>query len=303
MPSDEGEAMASIATAGVVPHVFLTRFNIPANKVESRIYNESWLRERVQLFERYTVPSVRAQDDRDRHWLVYLGADSPTWLVERMSELAEERILHPIYLSGPIGRGELQDTIRALIGARRGMVTSANLDNDDAIATSFLTRVREADWHPRGGALSFANGLVLREDRLRLFRYPENPFVVVADDSATPNFMTCWSDSHNRLARHMDVAVINGDPAWLQVIHQRNVSNRIRGKLTDPRDYSVDFPGVLDDLETPRVGERLRDAVLGNPGRKLRDSVRGQAAKTARQVLGQRRLDNVKYRLLRGRRS
>lgn len=295
--------MSARESQEIMPHVFLTRFNIPANRLEERIYNEQWLQERIELFERYTLPSVRAQDPRSRHWLVYLGDQSPSWLVQRMTALAEDGLLKPIYLSGPLAPGELQEHIRDVTGIRAGLVTSANLDNDDAIAANFLERARSIDWVRERSALTFANGLVRNDHSLREFRYPENPFVIVADRLEVENFTTCWSDWHNRLHRHVFMTVVEGGPAWLQVVHQRNVSNRVRGRLTNPSEHSPNFPGMFEEITPPSAGERIRDAVFENPRRKVRDGVRGWAAETGRQILGQQRVDEVKDRLMRWRRA
>ena len=57
--------------------------------------------------------------------------------------------------------------------------------------------------------------------------------------------LTCWSDWHNQLGRHMDVVEVEGEPGWLQVIHGANVSNRVRGTMTDPARYRALFPGTV----------------------------------------------------------
>ncbi|MGM9778607.1 MAG: glycosyltransferase, partial [Prevotella sp.] len=53
-------------------HYLLTRFNLrlwPHNKVGEETQTEAWLRRRVELFERYTLPSVVAQSCLDFVWI------------------------------------------------------------------------------------------------------------------------------------------------------------------------------------------------------------------------------------------
>ncbi|MCU1424755.1 MAG: hypothetical protein JWM51_1046, partial [Microbacteriaceae bacterium] len=66
-------------------HVLLTRFNLPSAGVESLIRaQEGWLRTRVELFERYCVPSVLAQTSSSYRWLIYFDPESPQWLKDRV---------------------------------------------------------------------------------------------------------------------------------------------------------------------------------------------------------------------------
>jgi hypothetical protein len=46
--------------------------------------------------------------------------------------------------------------------------------------------------------------------------------------------ITIWCDWHIKLASHAELIQVDNLPAWAQVIHARNVSNRIRGWLVDP---------------------------------------------------------------------
>lgn len=61
-----------------VSHVFVTRFNLPTPGPESLVRaQEGWLRNRWELFCRYTVPSMRAQTSCDYDWLIYFDPESP----------------------------------------------------------------------------------------------------------------------------------------------------------------------------------------------------------------------------------
>jgi hypothetical protein len=63
---------------GRATHFVLTRFN-----VRMPIYqhpDESWLPERVRLFEQYCLPSFEAQTNTNFTWLIFADAQSPSWL-------------------------------------------------------------------------------------------------------------------------------------------------------------------------------------------------------------------------------
>src|SRR6185312_13033255 len=114
-----------------------------------------------------------------------------------------------------------------------GDLLTANLDNDDALAATFVARLRAVDTRSDHAAIFFENGLVRSGDRLYAYRDPMNAFRAVRDSRATEP-RTCWADWHTRLGKHMPVQVVGGQPAWLQVVHGQNVSNRVRGRLARP---------------------------------------------------------------------
>src|SRR5699024_5631983 len=111
-----------------------------------------------------------------------------------------------------------------------------------------------------------------------------NAFCSVVEPADAP--LTCWVDWHNRLSRHMPVREIRGAPAWLQVVHGSNVSNRVRGRLTSPGPWVGLFPGALDDVPQPAVGDLARERLLNGPARSVRDSTRTSLRRAAVAILG-----------------
>ena len=132
-----------------VDHVVLTRFNLPNGGVEGLIRaREGWLRDRVALFERYTVPSMLAQTRRP-HWIVYVDPESPAWLLERTSTWRESGVLTPVFRPS-VSREELEADLRAVVGTPGEVLLTTNLDNDDGLAVDFCERVVAAGGPPHG---------------------------------------------------------------------------------------------------------------------------------------------------------
>ena len=127
---------------GDVDHVLLTRFNLPSVGAESYIRAaEGWLRERVELFERYCLPSVRNQTMTERlAWLVYLDPESPTWLKAKAEKWAASSPLEPTYRTEVPRETLVADLRRVTHGSGRMLVTT-NLDNDDGLAADFYREV------------------------------------------------------------------------------------------------------------------------------------------------------------------
>lgn len=266
-------------------HVLLTRFNLPNGGVEGLVRaREGWLRERMDLFERYCAPSVSAQQGAEVTWIVYLDPASPRWLLDRMAPFVDSGLLHPV-LRERVGVPELREDLASVVPTPGSTLLTTNLDNDDGLAVDFCARVAAAaaaTGHRRT-AVYAANGLVLSDDGLFLLRDRHNAFCSVVESWDDP--VTSWSEYHNELPRVMPVVEVDGPPAWLQVVHGGNVSNRVRGRLVAPSAHRAAFAVPLDVRE-PSAREVLIDRAVTAPSRRVRDGGRATARRAGLRVLG-----------------
>jgi hypothetical protein len=278
--------------SGSVDHVLLTRFNLPSIGVESLIRaREGWLRDRVELFERYCLPSVRGQTNQQFHWLVYLDPESPTWLKDRIAELSADGTFTPMFRAS-VSRQDLVSDLRSVSGAHRDGLLTTNLDNDDALANDFVERLQRADLSGDATAIYLVDGLI--KHGTRVFRRTDrrNAFCSVRERWDAP--VTCWADWHNLLGEHMAVLEVDGEPAWLQVIHDFNVSNRVRGRRVAAERYRQGFSGMLDEVVAPGPLEVIADVVVARPRRYLRESGRAALKQVVMTTVGKEGLDRLK---------
>lgn len=280
-------------------HVILTRFNLPSEGVETLVRAQhGWLTERVKLFETYCLPSMVAQTDRRFHWLIYFDPDSPDWLMERIAEHTAQA-QYTARFRVRVSRDDLASDIAEIVGGAGGELTTTNLDNDDALAVDFIERVHDLPRPPRPSVVYFVNGLVKRGDRIYRHRDPHNAYPTVIDSGRRP--LTCWADWHNRLSRHAAPLEVGGPPAWLQVVHGNNVSNRIRGRLSSPAEHRQLFGSLLDDVAEPDACALTRDRVVDRPIRVVRDVGRSGLKDFGVAVLGQAGYQRTKVMLRAGR--
>jgi GT2 family glycosyltransferase len=281
--------------ARTVDHVICTRFNLPTAGPESLVRAQhDWLVNRMALFERYTVPSVRRQSVRDFHWLVYLDPASPAWLRQQLQPLVDEGLLTPSYRES-VAWQELASDVRELTGATRDVLLTTNLDNDDALAPNFVERLhRLAVAHP-GSALFLRAGLVLHGDAVFLRHDAHNAFCSVSEPWQSP--LTAWRDWHTLLGEHLPVVSVDGDPGWLQVVHGQNVSNRVRGVRVCPTAYRSCFPGLLDEVPVVDAATLAVDRALRSPARGATEAVRGVGKWVVLSTLGKDGLDRLKQRV------
>lgn len=278
-----------------VAHVLLTRFNLPSRGAESYIRaKESWLRERVELFDRWTVPSVRAQTRREGlAWIVYLDPASPAWLVERIDALAAEGLLHPVYRE-EVPREVLLADVAEVLGQEPDVLVTTNLDNDDGLSPDFSERVRAAAG-TRRSVVYVDTGLVLSDRGTYLRHDPHNAFCSVAEP--WEGAVTCWSGWHNELDRAMPAVHLDGPPGWLQVIHGSNVSNRVRGRLVSPTEYAPGFAGLIDAVPEPGTAALRTDRLVLAPARGAREAARAAAKRTLLAVGGRDGLVRAQERI------
>jgi hypothetical protein len=272
-------------------HVLLTRFNLPTNGVEGFIRaRDGWLRERVVLFETYCAPSVRSQTCQNFQWIVYFDPGSPEWLHDWISRCAPGRFI-PIFRSS-VSSDEAIVDIRRICGGEASALVTSNLDNDDALALDFVERVQRAAPQVYRTAVYIRHGLIKSGVRLYLRRDVRNAFCSVIENWESPS--TCWSDWHNLLGRSMQVVELTGDPGWLQVVHSRNVSNRVRGRLVSASRYAQFFPGLLNDVAPVSFMGHAHDLGLAQPSRILKEAARAALKGLAMRAVGKEGLSRAK---------
>lgn len=275
-----------------VDHVLLTRFNLPSVGAESIVRaKDGWLRTRIELFRRFCLPSVLGQTRQDFKWIIYLDPQSPQWLVSVMDDLNHRGTFTPIYRA-EVGRSELLGDLRSVSGGTHRELLTTNLDNDDGLAADFVERLQAAGSAGTRSALYLTNGLITSGNALYLRRDRSNAFCSVREDWEAAR--TCWSDWHNLLGQSMNVRELAGAPAWLQVVHDSNVSNRIHGKRVSPAPYLGAFGSLLDGIDDVGRLDLLRDFALERPRRVALDSGRSLLKQAAMTVVGKEGLDRLK---------
>ncbi|WEX91242.1 putative rhamnosyl transferase [Sinorhizobium garamanticum] len=273
-------------------HILLTRFNLPSPGIESLIRaKEGWLRERIDLFEQYCLPSVAAQTNQNFRWIVYFDPASPEWLKNRIVRHVESGMFTPIYRES-VSREEMIGDIRGVIDRQHEVLITTNLDNDDGIAIDFVDRVQSVVPPCERVAIYVVNGLIRRGDRVYLRRDTRNAFNSVRETWSSP--VTSWSAWHTELGDLMPVVEIDGYPGWLQVVHGSNVSNRVRGRLVSPLPVRKLFGRLLDGVGEPGRLDLGRDRLISLPARFIRECGRAVAKRIVLRTLGRDGLGSVK---------
>lgn len=197
-------------------HVLITRFNIDiAYSTPGRGIEEGWLRDRIRVFDRLTVPSVRSQTAKLDAWLVFLNAKSPAWF---RAAIEERGYLTPVWIDGPLLDGRIASELSTLGLADREFLITSRVDNDDALSRDFVAVVQEQFDRqdrlfvefPRG--IEYANGDYFRKT------WRSNPFLSLIE-STKPIIDTVICRPHPEVRRGEPTRTLWNRNMWLQNSH------------------------------------------------------------------------------------
>jgi hypothetical protein len=237
-----------------VQHLVETRFSI---RTRRNPLSREWLDYRLGLLRRYTIPSVSAQTTDSFTWLLFCDESTDPEILEQLHE--EERLL-PVLRVALTGRGRAPvDIVRSMVRPDTDVLITGRLDSDDAIADRYVELVQSyADaFHrsehermlvncPRGYRLNV-------RERPRLYRdwMPNSPFHSLFErprqsrpETVLTRVHECLreryaglqrlkqltggkTDGHSRMHQHYPTHQDESMPAWLIVVHEGNMVNRI----------------------------------------------------------------------------
>ncbi len=258
----------------LIQHALLTRFNLPTPGHEGYIRAAPhWLENRFELFERYCTPSVLSQTCKNFRWIIYFDPQTPDWAKTKIEAYARGSVFHAIYRE-EVPKPVLLADIASVFGGPCEQLLTSSLDNDDMLARFFVERLQEA---ARGGSrartiYNYPLGYTYAAGCLYRHRDLSNAFASMCEPSA--GALTIWHDWHTRLRRYGPMVQLSAEPAWVQVIHGRNVSNRIRGWLVPADHAGAAFAFPTGELKSSRRSERMRDKLLYLFMRQPREAIR-----------------------------
>jgi len=196
----------------------MTRFNVRVEEGGFKPPPESWLRERIEHFERFTAASMAAQTVSPDAWLVFCDASSPKWLITRLEQVATVHLVE-----GMFGAEVAAAAVAAVAGQDLPLITT-RLDNDDALARDYVEAIqREA---PADGFVNFIHGVQLANGKLYRRSDPSNAFISRVERSSAESV---FAVPHRLILKRHRVLQVKTAPMWLQLIHGGNVANAARG--------------------------------------------------------------------------
>lgn len=226
----------------------LCRFSYPAlggfqvehDTIEERIaylYSEARMEERFRHFEAITLPSLRAQTDEDFTFLIVIGDQLPKGYRDRLNDLVSDFPQAEIRAYPPRPHREIM--AEALNTAREDMSLPClqfRHDDDDAVAVSFVERLREAAEDCRGlvaqhrlVGFDFNRGFIARPDAEGICAEETvTPYYGVALGMAIRPFVkhTIMNFGHGRINRFMPTITFTHEPMYVRGHNDHNDSRQ-----------------------------------------------------------------------------
>lgn len=199
--------------------IVLSRFNcvqrhVKGEQLKARMdnlrFNATWMVKRVELMKHFTAPSLQSQTDDNYSWYVLVQEGTPETIVEAIKELGARVVNVTI---------DDVDAAQRLVRTRRGAIATVNLDTDDAIAPTFLERIREEINGKRDETLVFLRG----------FRYRPLPAWAVGVKQEVNDFVIRFEKRAEKAKTvfdpvEIDKIVDSTRPMWLQTVHGSNAT-------------------------------------------------------------------------------
>lgn len=234
-PQNTASPGSSTPAGGTVRHFIITRFNLRGMEdtpSSAKMIDAAYLGQRLELFERFCLPTVRSQTEQDFKWLVLFADETPEAVKARVATYAADwPNLVPVYL--PRGSSSVGPLVVApYLDESPQILLTTRLDNDDGLARDYVAKVRR---HARSNerlVLQFPMGYVWHRDRIYLDRQEHNAFTTLVEplpQGREGGFNTIYKGSHSDIARLGRIVDVDDEPSWLQVIHDSNVENYVRG--------------------------------------------------------------------------
>ena len=259
-------------------HVILTRFNVryvDDPTVASIGVDPEWLEKRFILFERYCLPSILSQTNQDFRWLIFFDSETPANFKERVQEIERRSSnIHAVYCS-TLPLSLAQEAVRSHINPLSDWVLTTRIDNDDGIGPDFVETLQKSVLMDTVRVYNFPVGIILRGNRAYRREDRSNAFISLCEPAN--GAQTIFA-----ILRHIDaqefcpVIQLSERPSWLQVIHETNISNRIRGDRIPYSSAQIHFRPILTAWSSRRTEKFepisiLYENVTLAPFRKFRD--------------------------------
>ncbi len=253
-------------------YFILTRFNLKKSdwqkdKNSQVVLDEKWLKDRIELFTKFCLPSVLGQTDKNFKWIVFFQQDPGLEIKSLLEILEEYEFIEPIFVNG---FQEFQTQLSFYISERLGedtqWILTSRLDNDDALNKNYVAEIKKASKNLKHQTIVyFPNGLFLdlgKKNRLAASHYPFNQFLNLLEEVQMGAIQTVLSRAHDSWG-DFSVKELAHDDSWLQITHSSNMANIFRGvpvfssRLKEFTIEKVHF-SLMYDLKLVLLGGRRR---------------------------------------------
>src|SRR5688500_5525371 len=226
-------------------HFLITRFNVPLEgwEIDKSGYStrdSAWLMHRMDLFNKYCVPSIASQTQQNFSWLIYCDEATPAEMLEmisqsiRMIKNAEGRLTSGYHAS-------LQDIDDSMAKSQTPFVITSRLDNDDALGIHYI-EIIQSHFIPQNGIilnlLNVHGYSVPGQVATRLYNIRNNHFGSLIEKTRPEGGHTSIRGfQHDNPPAEFIIHNINMSNCWLKIFHERNLKSNQFGYPVFSNDF------------------------------------------------------------------
>ena len=221
------------------------------------------MEQRLDLFERYCLPTVMAQSNANFTWMLYFDRNTPERHLQRVRQGLSGASNCVIKLCEVYGSETVQADLAADLDKTRKWLVTSRLDNDDGLHCDFIRLVQQQVRVGTVEALDLPVGIVLANDVPFVSKQGSNAFISLSEP--LEGMRTVLVMRHKEMGRRYTIRTIKSGPAWLQTVHGSNVSNKVRGWRISRNDLPDAFAiqGKLPPERDSRLAITFDNATLG----------------------------------------
>jgi len=218
-----------------------TRFNLPLkfggviNRPGIHL-KKKWLDSRVELFNKYCLPSVKNQTDQNFTWFICFAENTPP---EYVNEICTAKQAVPIFANS---QGQSVERSREHI-IDDSILATIRLDSDDSISLNYIDYLSESiksfdqAIDHENYVLAFTDGCEydLQNNKYYSRLYLHSPFIALCEKTKpSKHIKSVFADAHYLMHRSYKTLLIpTEEPMWRINIHDDNVANKIKGELSN----------------------------------------------------------------------
>jgi hypothetical protein len=202
-------------------HLIFTKFNLPDGT--GRHVNEAWLEDRIELFEKWTLPSIKAQTAQDFTWLLSFSDKTPKKFMDKFKSYESDNVKSE-FIKGSAWVDVLANWYKMVQGyIEPGRILTTRIDSDDAIKTDYIKKVREIA--KPGIWVGFNHGWMCKDGKVYLRQYNRNPFLTYCENvSDVSEIETVHKYKHCEVPAIAYVET--SEPGWIQHAHENTGWNK-----------------------------------------------------------------------------
>ena len=218
-------------------HYVLTRFNIFIHDWAVRFRNhpafvsrDSWMDERLSLFESYCLPSMQNQSCLDFKWIIAFD-ESTALKHRRIIDLYPQRFdrIKIVYTT----EERFVNDQKRIMGANFKHLITTRLDTDDALHKHAIRSLQNLFDEQIFEFLNFRHGFQydLKNKQLFVEIGESSPFMTLVEKN-TGNLKTVWVEPHQNIHQKYTARQLRDKRYWLQIVHDLNLLNQISSKTS-----------------------------------------------------------------------